>query len=180
AGAAAVDAPSGVTVADANGSHGGQQQQQEDGQDEPPVQAGVLEGGEGGDGYRVAGQGDGDERAAPGSRQVFDPAGGGCAHVGTTCIYSYIRCCEPTTRCGVRQASIAGRSPGALARRVPTQPESPGVLACAPVRTPAASAPAHGCPGRCTIRQNGQPGRSRKQRRRTRDCRYHTDLQFYV
>jgi hypothetical protein len=59
-GAAAVDAPSGVADADSHGGHGGQQQQQVEGQDEPLVQAGVLEGGEGGDGDRVAGQGDGD------------------------------------------------------------------------------------------------------------------------
>src|SRR5262249_39319528 len=129
-GAAAVDAPPGVAVADSQGGQGGQQQQEE-GQDEPPVQAGVLEGGEGGDGHRVASQGDGDERAAAGSRQVFDPAGSGCAYVGTICIYSYIRCCEPTTTCGARQATVPRRSPD---RQACGFPPGANPLKCLPFR----------------------------------------------
>src|SRR5262249_49480589 len=64
-GAAAVDAPAGIAVADGQGGQGGQQGQQEEGQDEPPVQGGVLEGGEDGYGHGVAGQGNGDYCAAP-------------------------------------------------------------------------------------------------------------------
>src|SRR5262249_8981240 len=107
-GAAAVDAPAGIAVADGQGGQGGQQGQQEEGQDEPPVQAGVLEAREDGYGRRVTGQGNGHQQAAPGSRQILDLAGDSCVHVDTTCTFSQIRCCQTTTICSSNQTNVAG------------------------------------------------------------------------